>query len=196
MRNVPWDTYLSLVAVEDRHNRIAFDQGVMEIMSPMKVHERVGGLLGRMVECWTETAGIEIQSVESTTFKRDELSKGFEADQSFYIQHEELVRELEEVDLTIHPGPDLVIEIDVTNSSLKKFGIYSALEVAEVWRWEGDRIRVYIREEHEFVESQDSNALPGFAFADAQRILSERIGRGDNDLIREFRQIADGFLKI
>lgn len=196
MRGVPWETYLSLVEIEDRHTRIAYDQGVMEIMSPMKVHERIGRLLGRMIETWTEVRGIDIVSVASTTFKQDEVSKGFEADESYYIHNADLVSHLEEVDLTLHPGPDLVVEVDITNSSMRKFGIYASLQVAEVWRWEGEGLQLYTRTEDSselsgYKEITESLVLPAFPLADAVRLIGQRLQRGETPLIREFRSLAE-----
>jgi Uma2 family endonuclease len=196
MYDVPWETYLSLVELEGRHTRVAYDQGVMEIRSPLKVHERVGCLIGRMVETWTEINDIEIQSVASTTFKRDELSKGFEADESYYIEHADRVRHLEEVDLSIHPGPDLVIEVDITNSSMRKFGIYAGLQVAEIWRWVDEGFRIYVQSGEPtdldgFVETEVSRVLPGFPFAEAAGIVAKRLEHGETPLIRQFRQTAE-----
>lgn len=195
MRSVPWETYLSLVEIEDRHTRISYDQGVMEIVSPKFVHERIGRLIGRMVETWTEVKDIDIQSSASTTFKQDVEKKGFEADESYYIQHETDVRHLDEVDLEIHPGPDLVIEVDVTNSSMGKFGIYSSLRVAEVWVWSRDELSVYSNtgsenSEHGYEKVEASRVLPNFPIAEVVRLVGERLVQPENSLIREIRGIA------
>ena len=196
IHNVPWETYLGLVAIEDRHSRIAYDEGEMEIMSPLRVHERVGRLIGRMVETWTEVQGIDVVSNSSTTFKRDDFSKGFEADESYYIQNADAVRHLEEVDLALHPGPDLVIEVDITNSSMRKFGIYASLQVSEVWRWVRDELRIYIHTDESrdlsgFVQVAESRELPGFPIATAVGIIGRYLDERETQLIREFRAIAE-----
>ena len=193
MRDVPWETYLSLTEIDHRRTRIAYDEGVMEIMSPMKAHELAKHLIGRMVETWTEAKEIDILGVASTTFKADKFSKGFEADESYYIEHAAIVRPLEEVDLTVHPGPDLVIEVDITNSSMRKFSIYASLRVFEVWRWEEGRFRVYHQSDeqnelHGFVEVESSRVLAGFPFALAVKLIESSMDRGENELMREFRR--------
>lgn len=117
LENILWETYVDLA--EQRRGsvpRMTYDGGVLELMSPRRQHEGIGRLLGRMVETFTEVRGIEIQSVASTTFKRKDLEKGFEADESYYIKHAELIRPKEEVDLLIDPPPDLVIEVEITLS--------------------------------------------------------------------------------
>ncbi len=118
---------------------MAYDQGVLEIMSPSMRHETIKRLIGRMVEMFTLELDIEIRSVSSTTFNREDLEKGIEADECYYIRNAESIRGIEEIDLAIHPPPDLAIEIDISRSSQIKTGIYAALQVSEVWQYDGDR---------------------------------------------------------
>ena len=111
--NVRWSTYVALL--EDTHSRrgrITYDHGVLEIMSPSKLHEKVGRLLGRMVEAFTEELQIEIESTASTTIKHEAVKRGFEADESYYIQNADAVRGKDDIDPAVDPPPDLVIEID------------------------------------------------------------------------------------
>ncbi|MDA1015121.1 MAG: Uma2 family endonuclease [Planctomycetota bacterium] len=197
MRDVPWETYLGLAAIGDRHTRIAYDQGVLEIMSPMKVHERVGYLIGRMVETWTEIKKIDVVSVASTTFQLDKASRGFQADEGYCIKHEEFGRNLDEVDVATHRGPDLVIEVDLTNSAMSKFGIYSSLEVAEVWQWQGEELAVYAQtgprsNRHGYRTIPESLILPRFPILEVVRLVRRRLEERENTLIREFGSIAIG----
>ncbi len=67
-------------------------------------------LIGRMVEVFTEERGIEVESAGSTTFKREDLARGLEPDECYYLQHAAAVRVKDEIDLTVNPPPDLVIE--------------------------------------------------------------------------------------
>lgn len=199
MENVPWAVYLGLVENSDgRHTRIAYDQGVMEIMSPSRVHETEGHLIGRMVEAFTEEAGLPLDSVASTTFKRDDLERGFEADESYYIANAAAVRHLDEIDLSIHPAPDLVIEVDISRSSMKKFAIFSSLSIPEVWRYDGERLHVFVlNSAGEFDSVEQSTVLPGFPAQDVPRWLAMRRTTDQNQLIRAFRrevrtQLTDG----
>ena len=119
LRSVSWETYLALTEEsESGSGRMTYDQGVLEIMAPGMPHEIAKRLIGRMIETFTLCRGIEIRSSSSTTFKRSELQRGFEADESYYIQHACELRGVREIDLSIHPPPDLVIEVDMTNSSI------------------------------------------------------------------------------
>jgi hypothetical protein len=63
------------------------------------------------------------------TFRREDLDRGLEPDNCYYIQHEAAVRERDEIDLTIEPPPDLAVEVDITASSIDRLSIYMALGV-------------------------------------------------------------------
>jgi len=39
-----------------------------------------------------------------------------------------------------YPNPDLAIEVDLSPSRIDRTGIYAALRVAEVWRFDGEQI--------------------------------------------------------
>jgi len=45
--------------------------------------------------------------------------------------------------LETDPPPDLAIEIDITSTSVNKFGIYLALGVPELWRYNGRDLKFY-----------------------------------------------------
>jgi hypothetical protein len=51
--NISWSTYLAILKdAESCRGRIAYDRGVLEIMSPSKVHEHIKRLIGRMIEAY------------------------------------------------------------------------------------------------------------------------------------------------
>jgi len=138
LEQVSWETFLELA--EDRRGsvpRMTFDQGVLELMTPRRQHESIGCLIGRLVETYSEVRGIEILSCGSTTFKRPDLARAFEPDESYYIAHADEIRPKEEVDLLIDPPPDLVIEVEITSSAIAKLGLFAAMGVPEVWRQDG-----------------------------------------------------------
>jgi len=85
-------------------------------MAPSAKHEEPNRALSLFVDLVTGEWDIELRRLGSTTFTRRDLSKGFEPDSCFYIQNVEQVRDKEEIDLTVDPPPDLVIEIDITSA--------------------------------------------------------------------------------
>ena len=186
--NISWQTYLAILNDADNcRGRMTYDRGVLEIMAPSKLHEQVKGLIGRMVEVFTEELNIDIESVGSTTFKREDLERGFEADECYYIQHAVEVRGKDEIDLLIDPPPDLVIEVDISRSSLSKFGLYGALGVPEVWRYDGERLQFYVLQAEGYREIQDSSVLPSLSASQLLHFLRQRLEQSETALIRGFR---------
>jgi Uma2 family endonuclease len=186
--NISWSTYLAILQDADScRGRITYDRGVLEIMSPSKLHEHVKRLIGRMIEVFTETLNIDIESASSTTFKRADLERGFEADECYYIQHAAEIRAKDDIDMTVDPPPDLIIEVDISRSSLNKFGIYRALAVPEVWRYDGESLRLYALHDHDYIEVQQSRALPQLPIDKLADLLSQRSAFGETQLIRQFR---------
>jgi len=160
---VSWQTYERLLAdFGDSHAaRMAFDQGTLEIMAPSFAHERPLQLMVQIVEILAEVRDVDMISAGSTTFKREDLGRGFEPDASFYIQHAREVRGNAEIDLDSDPPPDLVIEIDITHPSLDKFPIYAAVGIPEVWRYAEQKISIYRRHVDGYVVEDSSTVLPG-----------------------------------
>lgn len=187
--HISWQTYEAILNdAENRRGRITYDRGVLEIMAPSKLHENVKRLIGRMVEVFTEELDIDMASASSTTFKREDLDRGFEPDESYYLQHAADVLGKDEIDLLLDPPPDLLIEVDISRSSLGKFGIYRALGVPEVWRYDGERLRFYVLEADAYIEVQDSSVLPPLSASQLSQFLSRRLEVSETALIREFRQ--------
>ncbi len=188
LENIRWETFIEIA--EQRRGsvpRLTFDEGVLELMSPLRQHENIGSLIGRLVETYTEVLEIEIVSVASTTFKRKDLQKAFEADKSYYIQHAEQIRPKEEVDLAIDPPPDLVIEVEITSSAIRKLKLFAAMEVPEVWRHDGERLQMYVLENNQYEPKDFSKSLPGLTPTMIHQVLNKRLACGETLLIREFR---------
>jgi len=184
---VNWATYCSLVdGCERSRGLMTYDRGVLEIMSPMLSHESAKSLLGRMVEQFTLTRGIDMRSSASTTFRRSDLRRGFEADQSYYIQHVIEIRGKHEVDLAIDPPPDLVIEIEMTQSSLRKLDLFVAMGIPEVWRYDGQVLSMLALQGNSYREISDSLVLGGFPVTLAQDLLAIRAEVSETKLIRRF----------
>jgi Uma2 family endonuclease len=189
MRNTSWQQYVELRdSNEHRHVRMTFDRGELELMSPTRLHERLNFLIGHCIIAWVEEMRIPFQGCGSTTFRREDLQRGLEPDNCYYIENESAVRERDEVDLTIDPPPDLVVEVDVTSSSIDRIPIYVALGVPEIWRWHNDTLHVLVLSpDTQYVEVGASRALPGFPFERMVEMLKRRNSSDGTTLIREFR---------
>jgi hypothetical protein len=120
LENVAWETYVAL-ADQRRGSvpRMTYDDGVLELMSPKREHENIGRLIGRMIETYSEVRDIEIISVASVTVKRSDLSKAYEADESYYVTHAAELLGKRELDFGVDPPPDLVLEVEITISVIR-----------------------------------------------------------------------------
>jgi Uma2 family endonuclease len=190
LQNISWQTYRSLVHdfEQEPSIRLTYDLGTLEIRMPLDPHETFKKLLGRLIEAATEVLGLEIRSLGSRTCAREDLAKGLEPDQCYYIQHEAQVRGVTQIDLAHYPPPDLAVEIDITSSSLNRLAIYSALRVPELWRFDGDRLTIYTLQGADYTTSPHSLALPAVTSADIERYLQLQPTTGENSLVRQFRQ--------
>lgn len=163
LSNISWETYERLLVDHENSSapRFTYDRGMLEIMSPNPEHEVANRRLAQLVLIFAEERDIIAQDFGSTTFRREDLERGFEPDSCFYIQNEGRVRGKKRLDLTTDPPPDLVIEVDITSPSLDKFSIYARLGVPEVWRYDGERLSIHeLAEDAGYAEVQRSAVLP------------------------------------
>ncbi len=85
------------------------------------------------------------RGLRETTWKREALAKGLEADQCYVFLTEKLemlaeARSRKSNELSDYPNPDLAIEIEISPSEIDRLSIYQALEVSEVWRFDGESL--------------------------------------------------------
>jgi Uma2 family endonuclease len=190
LKNISWKTYESLLneLAEQGGIRLTYDRGNLEIMTPSAPHEGSKKILGRLVESVTEELNVEIRSLGSLTCRREDLARGLEPAQCYYIQNENVVWDKEQIDLNQDPPPDLVVEIDVTSSSIDRLSLYASLGVPEVWRYDGNRIINYQLEAQEYTEREVSPTFPFLSQVEMLRFLELRRTTKENALIRLFRE--------
>ncbi|MEB3338700.1 MAG: Uma2 family endonuclease [Leptolyngbyaceae bacterium] len=145
LKNISWQTYqlLSKDFEQQPAMRLTYDRGLLEIRRPLDPQETCKKLLGRLVEALTEELGVEIRSLGSRTCDREDLARGLEPDQCYYIQNAPAVWNKAQIDLRQDPLPELAIEIDITSSSMNRLDIYADLGVPEVWRYDGRSLTIY-----------------------------------------------------
>ncbi len=189
LRNVQWETYEALLEArgDDPAPRLTYDCGDLEIRSPSVKHEWLKNLIGRLIEAYTEERGIDVKSVGATTLKSQLKAKGLEPDESYYVQNEPAVRGKEDFDLAVDPPPDLVVEVDVTSSSIDKLGMYASLGITEVWTYDEGLIIYRLQPSGQRQVAPNSMALPELASSDLNRFLETRQTQSETQLVRVFR---------
>lgn len=180
LRNVSWELYEEIL--ESRGDagapRLAYDRGILEIMSPDFEHEETAISVAQVVQILAEEKEIEIRQLGHATLRREDLERGIEPDACYYVENEPLVRGKKKLDFTVDPPPDLVVEVDITSPSLNKLPIYAALGVPEVWRHDGEQVRILLLRGGEYVEVAESAALPPLTVEALTRFVREGAGAG------------------
>lgn len=173
--HVSWETYERLLAddVERQSPRMTFSRGLLELVTPSMPHDEDAATMTRIVDIVAAILGIPIRSVGSTTFRRRDLERGFEPDASFYIQCEERIRGQREVDLTVDPAPDLILEMELTHSAIDKLGLFASMEIPEVWRCDGIQVCILVLDGDRYREASTSLALPVLTDQVLTRFLNE-----------------------
>jgi len=173
--NVSWQTYECLLRDYENSSspRLTYDHGILEIMSPFSEHESYCRFIDLVLGVWADETDIRVRITGATTFKRRALLRGFEPDSSFYIQNEPAVRGKRRIDLEVDPPPDLVIEIDITHSSLDKLSINAQVGVPEVWRYDGQKVEVLVLNDEGYVPQFESRMLPGMTAAALADLLTD-----------------------
>lgn len=192
LHEISWETYESLLADHEGKSapRFTYDRGKMEIMSPSPAHERANRDLAMLVEMIFDGWGVDIANFGSTTYKREDIERGFEPDSCFYIENEPLVRDKDSLDLETDPPPDLVIEIDVTSFSLDKLPLYAAIGVPEVWRYEGTKLEILIHDGGSYRKSAESKCLAGFRADALADLMQKRKSLRRTEWLEKIREAA------
>lgn len=190
LEGVTWETYQALLKDlgDHRASRLAYEQGTLEIIMPSDLHEFINRLLEAMVRALTEELNMRTRGYGSTTLERKDLERGVEPDSCFYIQNVEQILG-KKLNIASDPPPDLVIEVDITNSSRRRFGIYLQLKIPEVWRYTKQRgLFIYQLQDGEYIECEFSPTFPIVSRAVLIQLLQTAETEDDNGVIRALRQ--------
>ncbi len=188
LRNVSWDEFETILEElgEKRAARVAYNRGMLEIMTPLPEHERSKVFITNFVEILLEEFDIEFLPLGSTTFKNKLMSQGVEPDNCFYIQNEALIRGKNRIDLNIEPPPDLVLEIDVTSRT--NIDIYQTLGVPELWRFENGKLQINVLQDGIYIETEFSPHFPNIPLLQViPEYLKKLKTESRNKTMREFR---------
>jgi Uma2 family endonuclease len=185
LQGTNWQTYEKVLeAIGDRPIRVTYDRGNLELLSPSPIHEIYKRLFGRLLDVLAEELDVYFKACGSTTFRREDLDRGLEPDECFYLACGARVRDWRTIDLTQDPPPDLAIEIDITSSSLNRMGIYAALGVPELWRFDGETLQVYqLGVDGAYSPRPHSLAFPLLPLAEVVSLLQQSVAEADDRVV-------------
>lgn len=163
LRDQTWRDYEKLLdeVGEASGLRISFDGKTLEVMTLSIQHEYYAAVIQNLVMALSLRKRIKVLCFRSATIKKSDELKGAEADGCFYVQTADKLPAMTKMDFSKDPAPDVVVEIDMHHKSESKNTIYAALGVAEIWRYNGDKMVFYkLNKKGEYKEIKKSAALP------------------------------------
>jgi Uma2 family endonuclease len=193
LQQFTWSDYQRLVQeLIDRHRlRVTYDRGRVEIMSTLSEHEEYSGLIDRLVFIYGDHFNIDVEPRGRTTWSREELERGLEADSCYYVTNAPRIIGIRRLNLDNDPPPDIALEIDITNESLSKFPIYAAFKVPEIWRYDARNIYFYELSGESYLKTPESRILPGLTPAMLVTAINQSLAEGQTAALRAFRVKLD-----
>jgi len=190
--NISWQQFENLLVDlgENRTTRVAYDDGTLEIMTPLPEHEYYKETLGIAIQDIAETLDQDYESLGSTTWKRELERAGVEPDNCFYFQNEPKIRGKLEFDLNQDPPPDLALEIDLTSKSLSRFPIYARLGVPEIWCYDSGEVKIYQLQHESYMEVETSLVFPTLPVQELPALIEQYRPQGKLAIRKAVREWA------
>jgi Uma2 family endonuclease len=187
-RDLDWQAFRQVqqILTERTHARFTYAERVLEITMPLEGHERLARLIELFIRVLVVEMGMKMKTMGSTTLERSDLLKSAEPDNGYYIQNYPFVAD-HEVDLSVDPPPDLVVEVDITHTDINKNALYAAMGIPEFWRFNGQVWRILYLADGEYLERDRSPTFPTIAKSDLYQFL-ERAWVDEVAAEMEFRQ--------
>jgi Uma2 family endonuclease len=194
LHNISWQQFENLLVDlgESRAARVAYDEGTLEIMTPLPEHEYYKEAIGDAIKDIAEVLDQDYESLGSTTWKREIKKAGVEPDNCFYFQNEPRIRGKLEFDLSQDPPPDLALEIDVTSKSLSRFSIYARLGVPEIWCYDSGELKIYQLQNEGYIEVETSSVFPTLRVQELPALIEQYPPQGRRAMRRAVRDWARG----
>ena len=176
---VGFDVYERLIRATPERTaiRMAYDGKDLEIMVTGPVHDDYGWFLDRFINVVARVVGVRRRALGRSTWIRPEVKRGLEADQCYVfdpakleVVNELLARKVN--DIAGYPNPDLAVEVDISRPQVDRLGIYAALQVPELWRFDGELVSIeQLGLDGQYVDTGRSRWVPVTA-ADVMRWLA------------------------
>ena len=167
--------------------RLSYNDGCLEIMVTKSPHEFFKKVLAKLVEATIFELNVPVRSGGAMTFQRDDLQKGFEPDECWWLAQEAIVRKTTDFDFQKDPPPDLAIEIEMSHSLAGRIHILAAMKVPEVWRYNGRTLRFCILDEDGgYVDADCSKSFPFLRPENLQPFLALPDNEDETSRLRKY----------
>ena len=190
MRGVSWSFYEALSReCDERPIRINYADGVLEIMTISTEHDGYKEAVGHLVAAISSELGIDIASRGSATLRLEGKKKALEADQSYWVAHEAIIRGVRRLDLAVHPPPDFVVGIDITHAVVDRESIYAAIGVPEIWHFDKKTgLTAWERSADQWVRIETSRSFPRIRVSELNPFLDRWWTDGQRAVLASFRE--------
>jgi Uma2 family endonuclease len=174
LHHLTWQAYQQILKAlpQTRAAQLTYDRGTLEISMPLEDHEQASELIGLFIRILVVEMGLKLKSMRSTTLDREDLDRGSEPDNAYYIQNQPKVAG-RKVDLKQDPPPDLVVEVDITHTDIDKNWLYASMGVPEFWRFNGQELQILQLVEGSYMEVEQSPTFPWVDKADLYQFLEQ-----------------------
>lgn len=152
IEGVDWDGYEALLALRGERSqpKLAYLDGVVELMSTSRTHEGLKSAVGRLVEVFCFERDIDFSAYGNWTLMQRIKRASVEADECYIFGSRPMDKD----------RPDLAIEIVWSSGGINKLEAYRRLEVGEVWFWKRDAISVHVLGRDGYAAHERSICLP------------------------------------
>jgi Uma2 family endonuclease len=189
--DVDWAFYKTLSSrFPDSNVRITYSDGTLELMTTSFRHDRYKMFWDRLVGAIADVSQTDMISAGSTTLISESLEKGLEPDHCYYVQSYRKVIDLDALDLSRDPPPDLVIEVDITHVAVNRAAIYAAMGVPEMWVFDGRKLAAYKLVRKRWKPTAASVAFPFLRVDDLNQFLPLMKRVSEQALLRRVREWA------
>lgn len=145
---------------DSRGIRLAYYEGILEIVSTSVDHELIKTIIGALLELYFLEKEIEFFPMgQATQEKAEQVS--LQPDESYSFGSPKKI-------------PDLAIEVILTSGNTEKLKKYYLLGVPEVWLWEDGVLDIYhldTQRDRQYCKSTTSKFLPNLDMATLQRCI-------------------------
>ncbi len=193
LHNISWNSYKQIAdALQDETPaHLTYDRGQLEIMVLSFQHENIKKLISMLFERLADDLEIDFCPAGSTTFQKEALERGFEPDESYYIENADYVRGRKAINLDFDPPPDMTIEIeiDISRSSVNRMNIFAAIGIREVWRYSSSGMEFTALHDSKYEVVGESKVLPGVSSS----VVSELLEFGLFSTRKQFLKCIDEY---
>ncbi|MCG9890363.1 MAG: Uma2 family endonuclease [Thermosynechococcaceae cyanobacterium MS004] len=149
IEGVPWDSFEAIEAAfsEVAGIRLAYLDGVIELMPISNEHEELKSTLGLLLSAYLRAKGIRFYARGGPSLGQKEDAARRQPDESYNIGAKK-------------DRADIAIEIVLTSGGIDKLECYKRFGIPEVWFWQEGSLRLYALQEGDYRQIFVSQFLP------------------------------------